>query len=60
MEDLQSSKDFFVAVDMEWPVNIANGIQGHVTVISLTFGNDIFILPVSLTSLQGIVGSLSW
>lgn len=47
MNDFHQGEDVFAAIDMEWPVDLVNGIQGRVALISLTFGKDIFLLPVS-------------
>jgi hypothetical protein len=41
-----TKEDFHAAVDMEWAVNIATEIQGHVAVISIIFGEVIFLIPV--------------
>lgn len=46
MNGLQNNKDFYVAMDMEWSVNLENGIQGSVALISIAFEHEIFLLPV--------------
>ena len=48
MSTVSGCKDVYTAVDMEWAVNTMTSIQGHVTVISVTFGDKIFLIPVSL------------
>lgn len=47
MDTLQDGQTVFAAVDMEWAVDRVNGTQGHVTLISVTFGDDIFLILVS-------------
>jgi hypothetical protein len=46
MEDIPGNEDAFVASDMKWPVDRVNGIHGHVSLISFTFGQEIFLIPV--------------
>ncbi len=46
MNSVPDSHDFYVAVDMEWAVNCEVGIQGHVAIISMTYGEEIFLIPV--------------
>ncbi|KAM6501786.1 hypothetical protein JOM56_001763 [Amanita muscaria] len=46
MESVSGDEDYHAAVDMEWPVNIGAGIQGHVSLISITFGKEIFLIPL--------------
>jgi hypothetical protein len=46
MESVSGEEDFYIAVDMEWPVNVEAGIQGRVSLISITFGEEIFLIPV--------------
>jgi hypothetical protein len=47
MEDLQTiSGDAYVAMDMEWPVDLQNGIQGRVSLIQLAFHQQIYLMPV--------------
>jgi len=43
-----SQSEFYVALDMEWSVNREMGIQGRVAVISMTYGQEIFLIPVCL------------
>ncbi len=44
-----SQSEFYVALDMEWSVNRELGIQGRVAVISMTYGREIFLIPVRLS-----------
>ena len=46
MSKIRHDEDFFVAFDMEWSVNRDTGIHGRVALISLTYGKEIFIIPV--------------
>lgn len=39
--------DLFTAVDMEWPVDRVNGIQGKIALVSIAVQQDIFLIPVS-------------
>ena len=48
MSQIQHDEDFVVAVDMEWSVNRDTGIHGRVALISLTYGKEIFIIPVRI------------
>ena len=48
MSQIRHNEDFVVAVDMEWSVNRDTGIHGRVALISLTYGNEIFIIPVRI------------
>ena len=48
MSKVRHDEDFIVAVDMEWSVNRDTGIHGHIALISLTYGKEIFIIPVYL------------
>ena len=59
MSTASGHEDVYAAVDMEWPVNTTTGIQGHVAVISVTFGKEIFLIPVSLDYL-GLLFCLSY
>jgi len=54
MEDISTEADVFVALDMEWPVDRANGLQGRVALISFTFGREIFLLHVCLHYIHSI------
>ena len=36
--------------DVEWPVDLANGIQGHVALISLVHNQSIYLLPVRISA----------
>ena len=40
------NNEFVVALDMEWSVNREMGIQGCVALISMTYGKEIFLIPV--------------
>jgi hypothetical protein len=51
MDTLQDGQTVFAAVDMEWAVDRVNGIQGRVALISVTFGDDIFLIPVCCSCL---------
>lgn len=55
MEGFDSSQDSYLAMDMEWAVDRANGIQGKVAVISIALPSEIFILPVSALSPSKII-----
>ena len=46
MDALQDGQTICVAVDMEWAVDRVNGIQGWVALISMTLGDEIFLIPV--------------
>jgi hypothetical protein len=50
MSGFRHNKGFFVAVDMEWSVNYDTHIHGHVALISLTYGKEIFTIPVRVYS----------
>jgi hypothetical protein len=47
MQSIKDGDEFYAAVDMEWCVNRADGITGRVALISLTYGHEIFLIPVS-------------
>lgn len=47
LSDIQDNEIFYVGLDMEWPVNRETGVHGHVALISLTYGEEIFLIPVS-------------
>ncbi|KAF8633831.1 hypothetical protein AX17_004351 [Amanita inopinata Kibby_2008] len=53
MSTASGHKDVHAAVDMEWPVNTTTGIQGHIAVISVTFGDEIFLIPLGSYIHQG-------
>lgn len=36
-----------VAMDMEWPVDLANGIQGQVALVSMTYQKCVYLIQVS-------------
>ena len=57
MSKIRHDEDFVVAIDMEWSVNRDTGIHGRVALISLTYGKEIFIIPVRvyLNSLKVIL-----
>jgi hypothetical protein len=45
-----SSQDgSFVAMDMEWSVDTAYGIHGRVAVITIAFGHEVLVFPVSFS-----------
>jgi len=46
MNDIRHGDDFFVAMDMEWSVNRETGIHGRVALVSLSYGKEIFVIPV--------------
>ncbi|KAG6886800.1 hypothetical protein C0992_002307 [Termitomyces sp. T32_za158] len=46
MDSLSENEDFYVAMDMEWSVDLENGIQGRVALISIAFEHEIFLLPL--------------
>ncbi|KAJ3501690.1 hypothetical protein NLJ89_g9226 [Agrocybe chaxingu] len=46
IEKYQNSETVYAAVDMEWPVNRESGIQGCVALVSITFGDEIFLIPL--------------
>ena len=48
MSQIRHDEDFVIAVDMEWSVNRDTGIHGRVALISLTYGKEIFIIPVRI------------
>ena len=48
MSTVSGHEDVYAAVNMKWAVNTTTGIQGHVAIISVTFGDEIFLIPVSL------------
>lgn len=47
LSDIRDNEIFYVGLDMEWPVNRETGVHGHVALISLTYGEEIFLIPVS-------------
>lgn len=47
MDGPDDGADIYAAVDMEWPVDRANGIQGKIAIVSLAIEGDIFLMPVS-------------
>jgi len=46
MSRVRHDEDFNVAIDMEWSVNRDTGIHGRIALISLTYGKEIFLIPV--------------
>ncbi|TFY78505.1 hypothetical protein EWM64_g5507 [Hericium alpestre] len=44
---LPSGSTFSLAMDMEWPVDHANGIQGRIAVITIAFDQCVYVIPVS-------------
>ncbi|KAG6848519.1 hypothetical protein H0H93_016335 [Arthromyces matolae] len=46
MNSLVDNREFVVAMDMEWPVDTQNGIQGSVALISIAFNHEIFLIPL--------------
>ncbi|KAG6894804.1 hypothetical protein C0992_004572, partial [Termitomyces sp. T32_za158] len=46
MDGLAKDEHFFVAMDMEWSVDIESGIQGQVALISMAFEHEIFLIPL--------------
>jgi len=62
MEHIKHNDEFFVALDMEWSVNREIGIQGRVALISITYGKEIFLLPVgyTLNSIYIILSDQTW
>lgn len=47
LSDIRNNEIFYVGLDVEWPVNRETGVHGHVALISLTYGEEIFLIPVS-------------
>ncbi|KAG6877083.1 hypothetical protein C0992_010900, partial [Termitomyces sp. T32_za158] len=47
MDGLADKERFFVAMDMEWSVDIQNGIQGPVALITIAFKYEIFLIPLT-------------
>lgn len=47
IENMSDMSPVYAAVNMEWPVNMNTGIQGHVSLISMTLGDEIYLIPVS-------------
>lgn len=48
MDSLAQDEHFFAAIDMEWSVDIENGIQGSVSLISVAFEHEIFLILVCI------------
>jgi len=46
LESLPDNQDSYTAVDMEWAVDRSSGLQGKVALISVTFGQDVLLIPV--------------
>ncbi|KAG6836301.1 hypothetical protein H0H93_009317 [Arthromyces matolae] len=46
MGNLSDAEDFHVALDMEWSVDIENGIQGQVALVSIAFNHEILLIPL--------------
>ncbi|KNZ76280.1 hypothetical protein J132_10954 [Termitomyces sp. J132] len=44
MDSLVQDDCFFTAIDMEWSIDIENGIQGPVSLISMAFEHEIFLI----------------
>ena len=62
MENLNSlpiNKSIHSFVDFEWSVDISTGIYGRVALISLEYEKNIYLIPVCLCSLFGLVGCSS-